>query len=140
MKVLNKLLPVLFGLLVLAAWEGAVRLNNIPEYLVPFPSAIATALWTDGPELLSSLGITLEVTLAALVLASITGVAIAMALAQWRVAERTFFPYAVFLQVTPIVTVAPFLIMWIENTFLVLLALAWIAAVFPILSNTLLGL
>ena len=94
----------------------------------------------DGADLLAGLWITLEVTIAALVLAALTGAALAFALSQSKLAEQTLFPYAVFLQVTPIVTVAPFIIIWVPNVFVVLLILAWMAAVFPILSNTLLGL
>ncbi len=134
------LLPSAFGLVVLALWEAAVRLNDVPPYILPSPTAIAAALWTNGPELLAALAVTLEVTVAALVLAAITGAGIAFLLAQSPVAERTLFPYAVFLQVTPIVTVAPFVIIWVDNVFAVLLILAWMAAVFPIISNTLLGL
>jgi NitT/TauT family transport system permease protein len=139
-RVIAKGLPLAFGLLVLALWEAAVRVNGVPEYIVPAPTAIALALWTDGPQLLGSLAVTLEVTVVALVLAAVTGAALAMLLAQWPLAERTLFPYAVFLQVTPIVTIAPFIIIWVDNVFFVLLILAWMAAVFPIISNTLLGL
>jgi NitT/TauT family transport system permease protein len=140
LKLGRAVLPALFGIVVLVAWELAVRLGEIPEYVLPGPLAIAKALWSSGPELLRALAVTLQVTLAALVLAAITGAAIAFLLAQSKTAEQTFFPYAVFLQVTPIVTVAPFIIIWVENTFVVLLILAWMAAVFPIISNTLLGL
>lgn len=133
-------LPLVFGLLLLGLWEAIVRINHVPPFIVPAPSAIAASLWTDGPDLLRSLAVTVEVTLIALVLATITGVAIAIVLAQWPLAERTFFPYAVFIQVTPIVTIAPFILIWVENIFVVLLILAWMAAVFPIISNTLLGL
>ena len=134
------LLPVAFGLIVLAMWEGAVRINEIPPYILPGPFAVAAALWTSGPELLRALAVTLEVTVAALLLAAVTGAGIAFLLTQSKAAEQTLFPYAVFLQVTPIVTIAPFVIIWVENVFLVLLILAWMAAVFPIISNTLLGL
>ena len=139
-KVSRAALPIAFGLLVLLGWEMAVRVNGVPEYVLPGPLSIAAALWSSGPELLGALAVTLEVTIAALVLAAITGAGIAFVLAQWKIAEQTLFPYAVFLQVTPIVTVAPFIIIWVENVFAVLLILAWMAAVFPIISNTLLGL
>ena len=137
---MKRLLPFLFGLIVLALWETAVRVNNVPEYVVPGPLAILRALGKDGGDLLAGLLVTLEVTVAALVLAALSGGALAFLLAQSRLAEQTLFPYAVFLQVTPIVTIAPFVIIWVSNVFVVLLILAWMAAVFPIISNTLLGL
>lgn len=133
-------LPILFGLLLLAAWEGIAWATNMPAYILPRPSAISIALWENASDLLAGLAVTLEVTLAALALAALTGALIALALAQSPLAERMFFPYAIFLQVTPIVTVAPFLLIWVENIFFVLLILAWIAAIFPVISNTLLGL
>ena len=139
-RAVRMVLPVVFGILVLAAWEILVHVYAVPEYVLPGPSAVAGALWSDGPELLGALAVTLEVTIAALVLAALTGAAIAFLLAQSPTAERTFFPYAVFLQVTPIVTIAPFVIIWVNNIFIVLLILAWVAAVFPVISNTLLGL
>jgi NitT/TauT family transport system permease protein len=137
---MRAVLPLAFGLLVVAAWEAAVRLFAVPEYILPGPAAIFRALFTDGGGLLAALMVTLEVTLAALVLAALTGAGLAALFAQSPALERTLMPYAVFLQVTPIVTIAPFVIIWVENTFVVLLILAWVAALFPVISNTLLGL
>ena len=139
-KILQALAPLLFGLALLVLWETVIRIDRVPEYIVPGPVAILKALVANAPDLLRGLAVTLEVTLAALVLAAVTGVLIAVVLATWTAAERTLLPYAVFLQVTPIVTIAPFVIIWVQNVFLILLILAWMAAVFPIISNTLLGL
>lgn len=132
--------PLLFGLALVGGWELIVTLREIPAYILPRPSDVVTALWTDGPDLLSALMVTLQVTLLALILACLSGCGLAVLMAQSETVERTLFPYAVFLQVTPIVTVAPFIIIWVENIFIVLLILAWMAAFFPIISNTLLGL
>lgn len=137
---IRRLLPVLVGLGLLAVWEGIVVLRDIPVFILPRPSGILMSLWTDGPDLLAALAVTLQVTVAALALACISGVGLAILMVQFRTFERVFFPYAVFLQVTPIVTVAPFIIIWVENVFIVLLILAWMAAFFPIISNSLLGL
>ena len=137
---MSRALPLAFGLLLLILWESMVRLNDVPPYIMPGPLAILIALKDNAPDLLAGLAVTLEVTFAALILAVVTGVLIAVLLASSPAAERTFFPYAVFLQVTPIVTVAPFIIIWVSNIFAVLLILAWMAAIFPIISNTLLGL
>ena len=132
--------PLFFGLTLLALWEGLVRANDIPPYVLPGPLDIAQSLWVDGPQLFAALLTTLQVTIAALTLAVITGAGLAILMVQSRVLERMLFPYAVFLQVTPIVTVAPFIIIWVDDIFYVLMILAWMAAVFPIISNTLLGL
>jgi len=133
-------MPLIFGIVLLAAWEGAVRAYEIPVYVVPGPLAILHALKTDGADLFAGLLVTLEVTVVALMLAALTGAILAFLMAQSQFVEQTLFPYAVFLQVTPIVTIAPFVIIWVSNVFIVLLILAWMAALFPVISNTLLGL
>ena len=133
-------LPLAFGIFLLALWEIAVRAFDVPLYILPGPLDVANALVGNVGSLLRALSVTLAVTVTALLLAAVTGAGIAVLLAQSPLAERTLFPYAVFLQVTPIVTVAPFIIIWVDNVFVVLLILAWMAAVFPIISNTLLGL
>lgn len=132
--------PLALGLAVLGMWEVLVTIRDVPEYILPRPSSVLLSLWTDGPDLLAALAITLQVTVAALILACISGCGLAILMVQSKNFERMLFPYAVFLQVTPIVTVAPFIIIWVENVFVVLLILAWMAAFFPIISNTLLGL
>lgn len=132
--------PLAFGVLLILGWEIAVIAGDVPAYIVPRPSEIGAAFVQHAGDLAAALSVTLQVTLAALTLAALTGGLIALGLAQSRLAERVFFPYAIFLQVTPIVTIAPFVIIWVENVFLVLLILAWMAAIFPIISNTLLGL
>src|SRR5262249_8978102 len=96
--------------------------------------------WRDGPSLLGSLVVTLRITAAALIAAVVLGGAIAILFAQSRWLELSFFPYAVILQVTPIVSIAPLIIIWVNDVFLSLLVCAWIVAFFPIVANTTLGL
>ncbi len=134
------LAPLAIGLVFLACWEAVVRIEDIPRYILPGPLVVAETLWTDGPSLLSSLLVTLRITAAALIAAALIGGAIALLFARSRVLEISLFPYAVILQVTPIVAIAPLIIIWVHNTFLALLLCAWIVAFFPIVSNTTLGL
>ena len=132
--------PLAVGLVVVAGWEALVRWKSIPIYVLPGPVLVLRALITDGGSLLGSLVFTLRVTGLALVGAAVLGGLLAVLLAQSRWIERAFFPYAVILQVTPIVSIAPLVIIWIDNTFAALLVCAWIVAFFPVLSNTTLGL
>ena len=132
--------PLAVGLLMLAGWEAVVRINSIPPYILPGPVLVAETLWRDGPSLLLSLTVTLRITLAALAAAVILGGALAILFAQSRLLEISLFPYAVILQVTPIVSIAPLIIIWVNDTFLSLLVCAWIVAFFPIVANTTLGL
>jgi NitT/TauT family transport system permease protein len=112
----------------------------VPVYILPAPSAIAQSLWIDGPSLFGSLLVTLRITLAALAAAAIIGGVIALVFSLSRLVEISFFPYAVILQVTPIVAIAPLIIIWVQTPFLALLTCAWIVAFFPIVSNTTVGL
>jgi NitT/TauT family transport system permease protein len=137
---LDSLLPALVGLAGLAAWEAAVRIADIPPYELPAPSAIALELVTDGDLLGRALLFTLATTALALAAAVLGAGALAIMFAQSRLLERSLFPYAIVLQVTPIVAVAPLIIIWVDNTLVALLICAWIVAFFPILSNTLIGL
>ena len=109
--------PIVTSLVVLALWEGACRAWAIPAYLFPAPSAIAVALATDLPRLLGGLANTMKVTLAAFALAVVLGIATAFLFVQSRAIERSLFPYAVMLQVTPIVAIAPLIIILVKNTF-----------------------
>ena len=132
--------PFAVGAVLLALWEIVVRANGIPSYILPGPLAIAESLWTDGPSLLGSLLVTLRVTLAALAAAAILGGAMAVLFSLSRILELSLFPYAVILQVTPIVAIAPLIIIWVQEPFLALLVCAWIVAFFPIVANTTVGL
>jgi len=132
--------PLLVGLIFLGAWEAFVRLDHVPNYIVPGPLLIAKTLVADWPTLSNSLWITLENTGIAFAAAAIGGLALAILLAQSRLIELSLFPYAVILQVTPIVAIAPLIIIWVRDTQIALLICAWIVAFFPVLSNTTLGL
>ena len=136
----NALPPFVVGLIILVAWEAACRIFAVPSYLFPTPSAIAQAVAADVPGLMRSLWSTLKVALIALVLATIIGCLIAFLFVQNRMIERSFFPYAVIMQVTPIVAIAPLIIILVKNTQVALIICATIIAVFPIISNTTIGL
>jgi len=134
------LAPLLIGAVFLAMWEAVVRLRDIPPYILPAPSAVGLSLWNDGPSLVGSLLVTLRITLSALAAAALIGGAIALLFSRSRLLELSLFPYAVILQVTPIVAIAPLIIIWVQQPFLALLVCAWIVAFFPIVSNTTVGL
>jgi NitT/TauT family transport system permease protein len=135
------LAPLLIGVLALGAWEATVRYNNIPHFILPGPLLIGQTLIVDWGTLSGSLWITLSITLAALAAAVTIGVALAILFTQSKWLELSLFPYAVVLQVTPIVAIAPLIIIWTNNNILLsLLICAWIVAFFPILSNTIMGL
>jgi NitT/TauT family transport system permease protein len=141
-RAFNILLPFVLGIALLEIWEWVVAARHIPPYVLPAPSAIARALTENFASLMSSLVSTLTVTLEGFIAALIAGVGLAIAFSQSRAIERTLYPYAVVLQVTPVVAIAPLILIWVGfahiNAALVLIAA--LVAFFPILSNTTLGL
>ncbi|MDO9459805.1 MAG: ABC transporter permease [Alphaproteobacteria bacterium] len=142
MKAARILTPLLVVAVMLALWEALVRLWQIPPFVLPAPSAIWQALQGDFSSLLFSAWMTLRISLTAFLLAVIGGVALAVLFSQSRIVEMALFPLAVILQVTPIVAIAPLIVIWvgIDNPNRALLLMAWIAAFFPVLSNMTLGL
>ena len=132
--------PLLVACAVLALWQALVAWNDVPVYIVPSPVRVAQTLWTDRALLLASLGVTVSIALAALALAVVSGVAIALLFAQSRLLEASLFPYAILLQVTPIVAIAPLIIIWVRDTRVALVLCAAVVAIFTIISNTTLGL
>ena len=133
-------MPTLALLVALGLWEGLVRLYDVPAYLIPAPSRIAATLIEDWPSLMGSMWFTVKLTLMSLALAVVGGAALGMVFALSRVVEMSLFPFAVILQVTPIVAIAPLILIYVHDTFAALLICAWIVAFFPILSSTAIGL
>lgn len=136
------LAPLVLGALVLLAWEAGVRISEVPVFVLPAPSMILAAGFEAGPLLLSSAGHTLRLTLTAFVAAVVGGVLIAVLFTGSRLLEAALYPYAVVLQVTPVVAIAPLVLIWVgvDNASTAVVLLAWIVAFFPVLSNMTLGL
>ena len=139
-RTLKIVVPIAMLFALLAAWQAYVTIAAVPHYILPSPIRIAQAMTTDWPILGRALLITLQTTLLALVLALIGGVALAVLLVQSKWVELAFFPYAVILQVTPIVAIAPLILIYTSTTQQALLICAWLVAFFPVLSNTTQGL
>jgi len=132
--------PFIVGVVIIVLWEIGCRAWQVPIYLFPKPSDIALKLASDWPTLMRALGITLRIALQAFAVAIILGTLIAFVFVQSRIIEMSFFPYAVLLQVTPIVAIAPLIIILVKNTQVALTVCATVVALFPIISNTTLGL
>ena len=132
--------PVFTGLFILAAWQLICTTCHIPPYLFPAPSAIGASFVAGWPVLLGALFSTLKVTLLAFALATVFGTLTAFLFVQSRALEISLLRYAIMLQVTPIAAVAPLIIILIKNLFWALTLCAAVIAVFPIISNTTIGL
>jgi NitT/TauT family transport system permease protein len=133
------LLPVAVLALGAAAWELVVRINHVPPYVLPAPSAVARTLVDDWPILSQSLLTTLLTTLEGFAAAAIGGIALALLFNASKWLEYSLLPYAVILQVTPVIAIAPLLLIYLPQHTTVIVC-AWIVGFFPVLSNTTLGL
>jgi NitT/TauT family transport system permease protein len=136
---LKLVLPLAVFAAAIGAWEAAVRLQGIPPYILPAPSLIGTTMIADWPLLRASLLTTLGTTLLGLALAVVGGVFLALLLSLSRIVEYSLYPFAIVLQVTPVIAIAPLLLIYMPQDVSVLTC-AWLVAFFPVLSNTMLGL
>ncbi len=138
-RILRLSLPVLVLAVAVGLWDVIVRVNHIPPYVLPAPTRVFATLVSDGPLLWRSLLVTLATTFEGFALAAVGGIGLAVLFSQSRVVEYSLYPYAVTLQVTPVVAIAPLLLIYLPQP-LAVLACAWIVAFFPVLANTTLGL
>jgi len=132
--------PVLVGLLFLLLWEITVIALDVPKYVLPGPISIFESLIDNFPALLKALLVTLKVTFLAFIISVMLGVAASLLFIQSKWIEMSLFPYAILMQVTPIVAIAPLIIIWVNDTTWSLTICAVIMAIFPVISNTTLGL
>ncbi|ABD86147.1 ABC transporter permease [Rhodopseudomonas palustris] len=138
-RLLQIALPAIVLALAIAGWHLAVRLNDIPPYVLPGPGLVLRTLIADWPVLSGSLLTTLWTTLEGFVAAAIGGIALAILFNQSRWLEFALLPYAIILQVTPVIAIAPLLLIYLPQDTAVI-ACAFIVAFFPVLANTTLGL
>ncbi len=139
-RVQRVLFPLIVAVVLIGLWEGLVVALELPSYLIPSPTLMMKTLVADGAMLMNSLLITMKITVLSFVVAVVVGVLISFLFVQSRVIETALFPYAVLLQVTPIVAIAPLIIIWVKEPTASLVVCAALVALFPIISNTTLGL
>jgi NitT/TauT family transport system permease protein len=140
--VMRYLIPFLLGLALLTLWEIWVGLADVPVFILPAPSLILAALVDNFTALMAALWVTVKVTLLAFVWAVATAVGLAIVFTRARLIEMALYPYVITLQVTPVVAIAPLILIWVgfDNVSRALVIIAWIVAFFPMLTNTVQGL
>ena len=136
------LLPLIVGIAMLSGWEIWVGVAQVPLFILPPPSAIGAALLDNSATLAASLLVTLKVTALAFFWAVLSGVGLAIIFTRARLVEMVLYPYVVTLQVTPVVAIAPLILIWVgfDNVDRALVIIAWIVAFFPMLTNSVQGL
>ncbi len=132
--------PLVLAVVLIVAWQGLVVGLELKPYLVPSPALMMQTLVANFGTFMAALWVTLRVTLLAFAVATVVGVTVSFLFVQSRLVEQTLFPYAILLQVTPIVAVAPLIIIWIKNPTAAMVVCAALVALFPIIANTTLGL
>ena len=136
----SKATSIIFIISIFFIWELYVFFGEVPHYILPAPSYVIITLFEDWPILLPAMLNTLEIALIGFLLASGGGIFIALLMSYSRSVQDTLLPLAIILQVTPIVAIAPIIIIYVDSTYLALLICVWLVAFFPILTNTLFGL
>lgn len=139
-KILRIVIPFIMVALAIGLWQLHITVNEVPRYIMPAPGDVIAALYTDWGTLSPSLLVTLRITFLALGIALVGGVGLAIILVQSKWIELAIFPFAVILQVTPMIAIAPLLIIYMPDTQSALLTCAFVVAFFPILSNMVAGL
>ena len=139
---LSFLAPIITFLLLLCAWELTVSFQNIPKYILPAPTDILDSLLINYSDLLRSTFVTFRITFFAFIIASFLAIFIAILFSQSKIIELSLYPIAVIFQVTPVVAIAPLILIWVglDNAEFAILILAVIVAFFPVLANTNLGI
>ncbi|MBU6456793.1 MAG: ABC transporter permease [Bradyrhizobium sp.] len=139
LRIIRILAPIMVLAVSIGLWSLIVRINNIQPYVLPGPEAVFQTLIDDWPVLSRSLLVTLSTTLEGFVAAAVGGILMALLFNQSKWLEYSLFPYAVILQVTPVIAIAPLLLIYLPQQTAVVVC-AWIVGFFPVLSNTTLGL
>jgi NitT/TauT family transport system permease protein len=132
--------PVGMFLLFLLAWKAATTLFQIKPFILPSPEAVIQAFVVEGPYLLRQLGHTVQMAVSGFVLAAVIGVSVAILFSQSRLLEYSLYPYAILLQTTPIIAIAPLIVIWAGIGDTAVIVISFIIALFPIIANTTLGL
>ncbi|MFF3572142.1 ABC transporter permease [Nocardia jiangxiensis] len=133
-------IPLVFAVVAIALWQLVVKVTGQPAYLVPGPLDVLDALRTGASDLIEPTIVTIKEAYLGFLLAAVSGFAVALVMARWRVAELGVYPYLVILQTVPIIAVAPIFVVWFGAGNATNIIIAAMLAVFPIAANTLQGL
>ena len=128
--------PLAFGLAVLALWELGVRLLNVPEIILPPPSAIATRFVTSIPTLSADFWQTIKGVLAGYAIGSLSGLIVAILVDRSQFLQRGLLPLGNLVSALPIVGIAPIMVMWFGFDWQSKAAVVVVMTFFPMLVNT----
>jgi NitT/TauT family transport system permease protein len=135
-------LSLLLFVILFAGWEAAVWLFDVPLIVMPAPSAIIKALWANlaTQRFYYHLGVTLWEIVAGFVIGAIVGLIIGISIGQWKILEKTVYPYVVALQIVPKVAVAPLIIIWFGYGLSSKVVITALIVFFPVVVNCIAGM
>ena len=134
------LLPVLVGMLIVGLWYFAVIVIQIPEYQMPLPHSVVMAGYQERAVLISGAFQTLYACLLGFFTSVVGGLILSLFLASSNWAFKGFYPYIIMLKMTPVIVVAPIIILWMGQGLISIVAITFLICFFPIVANTTLGL
>ena len=126
-------------LLLLLAWEFAVRATGIKEYLLPPPSRVWTEYWKRHDTVMASAWVTTQEIVAGYLLAVVVSIPLALWIAYSRFMENAVYPVIVFLQIVPKIAIAPLFIIWFGFGFTPKLLVVFLLSFFPIVVASIAG-
>jgi len=138
---LRVLLPPLFLLaIVVGGWHLAVRLFEVPIYLLPAPADVWRAALGRSTEMTQATMITGSGALGGFFASLLLGTLVALVFSQSHAIRASCYPYAIFLQTVPIVAIAPLIVTWLGTGFRSVVVIACLISLFPVITNVTTGL
>jgi NitT/TauT family transport system permease protein len=139
MKFKKFLPPLILGVLVLLTWEISCRQFNIQEFLLPTPLHIFSEIKDNFLSLSFHTGITLYEALIGFLIANVSAILFAILMVYFKNLDNAIMPFAIALKTTPIVAMAPLLLLWFGNGVSPKIAAAVLICFFPALVNSIKG-
>ncbi len=136
----NAVPPIVLFIVVVALWQTACTVLKVPKFLLPKPTDVVAAAIDKADVLETAVLSTFTSALIALSLAIVIGMTAALIMSQTKMLERTLYPYAIILQTIPIIAIAPLIVIWVGAGMPAVVIIAFLVALFPIITNTTAGL
>jgi NitT/TauT family transport system permease protein len=132
--------PVLGGIALAAVWYSLRHVFAVPAWVLPLPHEVVNAVAEEWGTFSRAALLTARSALLGFFSAALGGLVLAMLLASSRWVQRAMYPYLLVLQLTPVIVIAPLIILWAERGLHSIVLVTFIVSFFPVVVNTTLGL
>lgn len=127
-------------ILFLVVWQSVIFFSGLKPFVLPGPLDVIASFGENTQQLLEAAWFTLQSSTVSFVLVIVLGTAVSFALASSKFVEKAFYPYAVMLQSTPVIAIAPIIIIWFGFGFGSIIVISVIIGIFAVIANTTQGL